>query len=125
MALIKEQKIRVLAITAKKRVQFAPEIPTLAENGVPGYEASAWQMFAAPAKTPKEIVGRLNAEYRDIVSDAAVKREIDGRGHIAIVTPPPEYLAAVNGSRSISTGPTFDGLLPLRISTIVGRAAEG
>jgi tripartite-type tricarboxylate transporter receptor subunit TctC len=49
-------------------------------------------MIVAPAKTPKEIVGRLNAELHAIESEPATNSEINGRGHIAIATPPPEEL---------------------------------
>ena len=64
----------------------------LAESGVPGYDASAWRMIVAPARTPKEIVGRLNAEFRAIVSEPEIGRDINSRGAIAIATPPPDEL---------------------------------
>ena len=53
-----------------------------------GYDASAWQMLVAPAKTPKEIVDRLNAELNAIVREPPVMSDINGRGHIAVATPP-------------------------------------
>jgi tripartite-type tricarboxylate transporter receptor subunit TctC len=65
---------------------------------VPGYDASAWQMIVAPAKTPAEIVTRLNAELNALVSEPALNREINGRGHIAITTPPPEELKRFVGA---------------------------
>jgi tripartite-type tricarboxylate transporter receptor subunit TctC len=90
--LIATGKLRALGVSTAKRSAAAPDIPTLAEAGVPGYEASAWQMIVAPARTPAAIVGKLNAELNAIVSDEAVNRDINGRGHIAIVTPPPAEL---------------------------------
>jgi len=92
LPLIQTGKLRALGVSTAQRSAAAPDIPTLAEAGVAGYDASAWQMIVAPAKTPKEIVGRLNAELKAIVSEADVSRDINSRGSIAIVTPPPDEL---------------------------------
>jgi len=92
LPLIETGKLRALGVSTGKRSAAAPNIPTLAEAGVPGYDASAWQMIVAPAKTPAAIVDKLNAELHAIVSDPAVNRDINGRGHIAIATPPPAEL---------------------------------
>jgi len=92
LPLIQTGKLRALGLSTAQRSAAAPGIPPLAEAGVPGYDASAWQMIVAPAKTPKEIVGRLNAELHAIESEPATNREINGRGHIAIATPPLEEL---------------------------------
>jgi tripartite-type tricarboxylate transporter receptor subunit TctC len=94
LPLIETGKLRALGVSTAKRSAAAPNIPTLAEAGVSGYDASAWQMIVAPAKTPVEIVGKLNSELHAIVADPAVNRDINGRGHIAIVTPPPAELKA-------------------------------
>jgi len=85
-------KLRALGVSTAQRSAAAPDIPTLAEVGVPGYDASAWQMIVAPSKTPKEIVGRLNAELKAIVNQADIARDINGRGSIAIATQPPDEL---------------------------------
>ncbi len=85
---IRSGKLRALGVSTRERVPAASELPTLHEAGVPGYDASAWQMIVAPAKTPKEIVDRLNAELNAIVREPAVNRDINGRGHVAVVTPP-------------------------------------
>lgn len=59
---IRSGRVRGLAVTTAKRSQVAPEFPTFAESGLPGYEMSAWHMLLAPAGTPREIIERLNAE---------------------------------------------------------------
>jgi tripartite-type tricarboxylate transporter receptor subunit TctC len=59
---IKAGKIRAIATTGPKRAALLPDVPTLAESGYPGYEAMNWYAYVAPAKTPKEIVERLNRE---------------------------------------------------------------
>jgi tripartite-type tricarboxylate transporter receptor subunit TctC len=92
LPLVQSGKLRALGLSTKQRSAAAPDIPTLAEAGVPGYDASAWQMIVAPAKTPKGIVGKLNAELHAIESEPGTNSEINGRGHIAIATPPPEEL---------------------------------
>ncbi|MGH6770458.1 MAG: Bug family tripartite tricarboxylate transporter substrate binding protein [Xanthobacteraceae bacterium] len=89
---IRSGKLRALGLSTKQRVDAAPELKPLAEVGVPGYDASAWQMIVAPGKTPKDIVGKLNAELNAIVREPPTSREINGRGHIAVVTPPPDEL---------------------------------
>jgi tripartite-type tricarboxylate transporter receptor subunit TctC len=90
--LIETGKVRALGLSTRARSAAAPDIPTLAEAGVPGYDASAWQMIVAPAATPKVIVGRLNSELKDIVSEPEVSRDINSRGSIAIATPRPDEL---------------------------------
>ena len=85
---IRSGKLRALGVSTRERVPAASELQTLHEAGVTGYDASAWQMIVAPAKTPKEIVDRLNAELNAILREPAVNRDINGRGHIAVVTPP-------------------------------------
>ena len=55
-------RLRVIAVTSAKRVSSLPDVPTVAESGVPGYEAIAWYMLLVPAKTPASVVNQLNAE---------------------------------------------------------------
>jgi tripartite-type tricarboxylate transporter receptor subunit TctC len=85
---IRAGKLRVLGVTTKDRAPAAPDLPTLQEAGVRDYDASAWQMLVAPAKTPRDIVDKLNAELNAIVREPSVTSDINGRGHIAVATPP-------------------------------------
>ncbi|MCC6887396.1 MAG: tripartite tricarboxylate transporter substrate binding protein [Hyphomicrobiales bacterium] len=91
---IRSGKLRVIGVSTAKRAPAAPDLPTLQEAGVADYDASAWQMLVAPAKTPREIVDRLNAELNAIVREPPVLADINGRGHIAIATPPVAELQA-------------------------------
>lgn len=84
---IRSGKLRVLGVSTKDRAPAAPELQTLREAGVKDYDASAWQMLVAPAKTPREIVDRLNAELNAIVRAPPTMSDINGRGHIAVATP--------------------------------------
>ena len=73
---IRDGKLRALAVTTRQRVAEFPDIPTLAESGVPGYEASLWFAAMAPAGTPPAIVERLNREINDALDDADVKKAL-------------------------------------------------
>ena len=70
---IKSGKLRALAVTSLQRSPVSPEIPTVAESGYPGFEALAWHGILAPAKTPPEIVAKLNAEFVIALADPGVK----------------------------------------------------
>ena len=82
---IKSQRLRVLAVASDRRVGFLPDVPTVSEAGVPGFEASVWWGLVAPAKTPVEIVNRLNAETLQALGDAAVKGKLTELG--VVITP--------------------------------------
>jgi tripartite-type tricarboxylate transporter receptor subunit TctC len=82
---IRAGRIRAIAVTSAKRSNAAPDIPTVAESGVPGYEASSWFAFLAPAGTPKSIVTRLNTEALKTlqtpeVRDALIRQGMDPTG---------------------------------------------
>jgi tripartite-type tricarboxylate transporter receptor subunit TctC len=68
---IKEGKVRVLGVTTPKRVAVAPDIPTMAESGLPGYQLVAWQGVVAPAGTPRDIVDALAAQVAKMLADPA------------------------------------------------------
>lgn len=88
----REGKLRVLAVSSAVRSDATPEIPTLQEQGVAGFESASWQMIVAPAATPPEIVALLNREVRAVFSDPEVKEELTRRGMGPQVTGSPEQL---------------------------------
>ena len=81
---IKSGKLRVLAVTTAKRNAAAPELPTMIEAGVPGFEVSQWFGLVAPAKTPKPIVARLNAEIVRILHEPDMKARLAADGADAV-----------------------------------------
>jgi tripartite-type tricarboxylate transporter receptor subunit TctC len=81
MPLVKSGKLRALAVTGLKRSAAAPEIPTVAESGLPGYEATAWQGVLAPAGTAREIIVRLNAELVRIINLPEVRKPLAEQGY--------------------------------------------
>jgi tripartite-type tricarboxylate transporter receptor subunit TctC len=73
-AQMKSGRLRALGVTGTKRTSFAPELPTVAESGVPGYEATLWWGIFAPSKTPKDVIGRLNGEINKTLGSADMKK---------------------------------------------------
>jgi tripartite-type tricarboxylate transporter receptor subunit TctC len=79
LPLLKSNKIRPLAVSSSDRVKQMPEVPTIAEAGVPGYEFTAWVGAFAPARTPTAIVNKLNAEMIKALNDAGVAEKLSGQ----------------------------------------------
>ena len=76
MANVKAGKLTALAVTSPKRQAELPDIPTLAESGLPGYEASVWYGIVAPAKTPRAVIVRLNMEINKILQDPETREKL-------------------------------------------------
>ena len=77
---IKAGKIRALAVTGVTRSPLLPDVPTIAESGYPGYEATNWYAYVAPAKTPKDILERWNHELVKVLSSSEVREQLLGHG---------------------------------------------
>ncbi len=92
---VQGHQVRCLAVTSAKRFPIAPEFPTIAESGVPGYEAVSWYALYVPPATPPEIVKKINADSVAMLSDPAVKAKFEPLG-IAAAGSSPEQLAAMN-----------------------------
>lgn len=88
---IKANKVRGLAVTGAKRSPAIPELPTVAESGLPGFEARQWYGVLAPAGTPKEIVTRLNSEIVTIVRSPEVTKRFLSEGSEPIGSTPEEF----------------------------------
>jgi tripartite-type tricarboxylate transporter receptor subunit TctC len=73
-------RMRPLAVTTSKRAADLPNVPTIAENGYPGFEAPAWWAVLAPAKTPPEIVKRMNEELNKVLKNPDVAKKLDAQG---------------------------------------------
>jgi tripartite-type tricarboxylate transporter receptor subunit TctC len=77
LAQVKAGKLRALGVAIPQRSPYMPDVPTIAEQGYPGFESVGWIGLAAPAKTPPEILARLNAELQKMLADPAVKKRLD------------------------------------------------
>ena len=80
MAQVPAGRLKALAVTTSKRIPQLPDVPTMQEAGVPGYNASVWLGLLAPAGTPKEVVMKLNAEIAKVLSAADTKKELYAAG---------------------------------------------
>jgi tripartite-type tricarboxylate transporter receptor subunit TctC len=84
-------KIRALAVSSAQRVPAAPELPTVAEAGVPGFEALSWFGLLTPAKTPQLVVAKLAAETQRILKLADIRERISGLGAQPVGGTPREF----------------------------------
>ena len=75
-------KVRALGVTTRERVKTLPDVPSLHEAGLTGYDAASWQLLAAPSKTPREIVERLNGYMKEILADPEVQAFIAKNGMV-------------------------------------------
>ena len=99
-------QLRGLAVTTKERVAVVPDMPTIAESGVPGFDVFSWFGFFVPAKTPPEIIAKINADTNAALAYASVKSRFDELG----ATPKgstPEELAAFLQSEIDKWGPVI------------------
>jgi tripartite-type tricarboxylate transporter receptor subunit TctC len=92
LPLIAAGQLRALGVSTAQRVGSAPEIPPLAEVGIPGFDSSSWQMIVAPAATPEPIVALLNRAFHDILSEPDIREELGRRGLIPVASDPPDKL---------------------------------
>jgi tripartite-type tricarboxylate transporter receptor subunit TctC len=88
---VRANTLRALATTRKVRSTLFPEVPSLHEAGVTGFEMDSWAGLFAPAGTPGDIVGRLNAEVRAILGDPEIKAKIAATGFEAFASTPAEF----------------------------------
>jgi tripartite-type tricarboxylate transporter receptor subunit TctC len=91
LPLVKAGRIRGLAVTSPKRSPVIPELPTLDESGLPGYELGGWSGFAVPKGVPREIVLRLNAEINKALASASVQKGIASRGGMGMGGTPEQF----------------------------------
>ena len=88
---IKAGKVRAIAVASAKRSALLPDVPTVVESGLPGYEAYSWAGFLAPAGTPKDVVQRLSADIGKALSDPQVKQRLYDAGAEAAPTTPDAF----------------------------------
>jgi tripartite-type tricarboxylate transporter receptor subunit TctC len=88
---VKAGQVRALGTSAAKRSAVLPDIPTIAEAGVPGYDSTIWLGIMAPAGTPKAIVDKINVEINKAISRADVKEAWDKQGAVPLVMTPAEF----------------------------------
>jgi hypothetical protein len=88
---VRAGKLRAIGTTGTRRIASAPEIPTIAESGLPGFEISGWQGILAPAGTPREIVAQLNGALQKILATAEINRIWEEAGLEVIFATPEQF----------------------------------
>ena len=91
LQLIRDGKLKAIGVSAAKRVPFLPEVPTLAESGLEGYESVGWFGLVAPAGTPPEIIGRLNSAFVKALEDPTVVEKVKSLGADATSSTPDAF----------------------------------
>ncbi|MBK8738050.1 MAG: tripartite tricarboxylate transporter substrate binding protein [Betaproteobacteria bacterium] len=89
---VQSGKLRALAVATSKRSPNFPNLPTIAESGLPGYDSTAWQGLAGPAGLPPDVVKRLNEAFNAVMAMPAVREKLTGGG-LEVVGGPPEQFA--------------------------------
>src|SRR5205823_6788097 len=79
-SLVRGGKLRLLAVTTRNRLPQFPDVPTISESGLPGFEFNSWFALMAPARTPKPIIARLNEEVQKALADPEVRERLNAQG---------------------------------------------
>ncbi|MDB5927158.1 MAG: hypothetical protein JWN13_6094 [Betaproteobacteria bacterium] len=87
----KSGRLRLIATTGTKRLEAVPDLPTVAESGLPGFESVTWYGFVAPAKTPKPVINKLQQEIHAIVFSPDVKKQFIEQGNEPLANTPDEF----------------------------------
>ena len=95
MTLVREGKLRALAITSIKRSALAPDLPTMAESGYPGFEAVPWFGLLAPAGTPQDIIDKVHAETVKVMAMPEIRKKFDELGLESVGNTPVEFAAVI------------------------------
>lgn len=93
---VKAGQLRALAVTGAQRSPIAPELPTIAESGLPGYQVYAWNGLLAPAATPPAVVSRISQELKTALAQPAVQQKFSAQGFAATWTSPADATALVH-----------------------------
>ncbi len=91
MPFVRDKRLKMLAVTTPKRMSLFPDVPTLAESGMPGFEVGAWQGLMVPANTPKPIIQRLNAEVMKALQSTDVRQKLALQGAEPLGSTPEAY----------------------------------
>jgi tripartite-type tricarboxylate transporter receptor subunit TctC len=101
MAHVRAGRLRALAVASDKRFPLLPDVPTAAEAGFPGYEASVWWGLVAPAKTPPEIVRQLNAETNKALANPAIANKFGELGVVVTPGTPDQFAAFIKSQTEL------------------------
>jgi len=88
---VRNGQLNVIAVGSARRIPSLRDIPTISESGVPGYEAYSWVGLVAPAKTPRDIIQKLNADITEILRQKDVAEKLVGQGALPVGDTPEQF----------------------------------
>ncbi len=97
---VKAGKVRAIGVASEKRNPAYPDVPTIAEQGITGFSAVSWFGLSAPAKTPPEIVKRLNAEAVKAINQPEFRARLEGNGFVVVGSTPEQFRAFVTSENA-------------------------
>ena len=95
LPMVKAGKLRALAVTSLKRSPTTPDLPTVAESGIPGFEVDVWYGVLTTGRTPKTIIARINADMKKILAAADVRERLAAQGAEAVSSSPEEFATRI------------------------------
>jgi tripartite-type tricarboxylate transporter receptor subunit TctC len=101
MPQVKAGRLRALAVTTARRTPAAPELPTLVESGLKNLDVPSWYGALVPAKTPREVVERIQSEIAAIVSADEVKKLLEAQGLYPVANRPDEFAAQIKRETAV------------------------
>jgi tripartite-type tricarboxylate transporter receptor subunit TctC len=113
IGLIRDNKVRALAVTTPKRTALLPDLPTVDELGLKGFDATTWHGLVAPAGTPKEVIAKLNEAGNAASKDPDVVKALGEQGIEPIQNTPEEFAAQIKGDLESYTKLVKDGIVKL------------
>ena len=96
---IKSGRVRALAVTGDKRVSALPDVPTMSEAAIPGYNSISWIGLLAPSGTPKDLVEKMSADVREVLATDEVKHKLIELGAIPLSTTPAQFQQIIDNDR--------------------------
>lgn len=96
---VKQGQLRALAVTTKERLPAYPDLPTVSESGLPGYEIEAWYALVAPAGTPENIIATLNKAFNAALQDKSVAARLENMGFVVVGSTPEELSAHMKNEK--------------------------
>jgi tripartite-type tricarboxylate transporter receptor subunit TctC len=104
LAHIRAGRLRALAVASDKRFPSLPDVPTVSEAGLPGYEATVWWGLVAPAATPQAIVHQLNVETNKALADPSIAGKLNELGVVLTPGTPEQFAAFVKSQTELWSG---------------------
>ncbi len=96
LALMRSKKLRPIAVTTLSRIEAAPDVPTVSESGIPGFEAIGWNGIVAPAATPRPIIDRLNAVINKVVQEPEMTNKLKSQGVELDIKTPRDFASMIS-----------------------------